>query len=49
MKRIDGTLKNISAPDIAPLYDRMDMLERDVGQLVLSLRTMLMRVPIVIE
>ncbi|MBI4014395.1 MAG: hypothetical protein HY365_00385 [Candidatus Aenigmarchaeota archaeon] len=49
IKRIDSTLKNISAPDIAPLYDRMDMLERDVGQLVLSLRTMLMRVPIVVE
>lgn len=49
IKRIDGTLKNVSAPDIAPLYDRMDMLERDVGQLVLSLRTMLMRVPIIVE
>ena len=49
MHALAAKLSKIEAPDGAALYERMDSLERDIGRTIVAMRSMMSRVPVVVE
>src|SRR3989344_4525863 len=49
MKALAEKLGKIEAPESAALYERMDSLERDIGRTIVAMRSMMSRVPVVVE
>ncbi|MBI4019543.1 MAG: hypothetical protein HY364_04795 [Candidatus Aenigmarchaeota archaeon] len=49
MQALGEKLRKIEAPESAALYERMDSLERDIGRTIVAMRSMMSRVPVVVE